>query len=361
MMTGYLISLGGFLALLFSAAQFVSPGRRDGKYLAAFAFFDLSVWLFYQGLFESPYGLFTHADPGFIFSFSFIAAISYAFTGPLMYFLMSYIYDVNYQFKKKQLLMFLPGLIVAGFFIYFSVLNLFVRKKYFSVIDELAVASFYISSLINLVFWIFIIFKVKFVYSANFSHKYHSSLALIPFMAFITVMIAGAGGLEVANLLIFIILVYSYFLAVRYPDFTSFLRTEAAKVKYSKSLLEKEDTNTLIEEVAGLMEEKEFFRKPDLKLEDMAEQLQISSHQLSELLNVHFQEPFFSFINRYRIRKALELLDSDKDYTVSEIVYESGFNSSSAFYRAFTKQTGLAPGEYKKNKKKVSHFIKQDD
>ena len=73
--------------------------------------------------------------------------------------------------------------------------------------------------------------------------------------------------------------------------------------------------------------------------------------RLSELINRAFNQNFFDFINSYRIEEAKKMLtyDSDERRTVLEVLYDSGFNSKSAFNNAFKRNTGITPTEYRKH------------
>jgi len=61
---------------------------------------------------------------------------------------------------------------------------------------------------------------------------------------------------------------------------------------------------------------------------------------------------FRDFINSYRIRHALTLLDDfeKKNLTIESVAYESGFNNRTSFYNAFKKQTDKLPSAYLKEK-----------
>jgi len=57
---------------------------------------------------------------------------------------------------------------------------------------------------------------------------------------------------------------------------------------------------------------------------------------------------FKDYLNRYRVRKAEELIRAgEKNYVASVRV---GYRDFSTFYRNFLKYTGLSPMEYRKRK-----------
>lgn len=53
------------------------------------------------------------------------------------------------------------------------------------------------------------------------------------------------------------------------------------------------------------------------------------------------------FVNKYRLTKALELLN-DGGLNISEIAYQTGYNSPSYFTRCFQKEYGVLPSKYSK-------------
>lgn len=91
------------------------------------------------------------------------------------------------------------------------------------------------------------------------------------------------------------------------------------------------------------------YLNPDLTLNELAAQLQISSRQLSTLINSELGKSFFDLINSYRIEEAKNILQESKDskLTVLEVMYQVGFNSKSSFNTAFKKYTGKTPSSFK--------------
>ncbi|MFK7934948.1 MAG: helix-turn-helix domain-containing protein [Saprospiraceae bacterium] len=91
-----------------------------------------------------------------------------------------------------------------------------------------------------------------------------------------------------------------------------------------------------------------------LTLEKLANQVNLPPRTLSLIINQHFQQRFFEFVNEYRIQKAMDLLkNTDTKMTVQQIMYEVGFNSKSSFYTAFRKQTAQTPSQYRKNRRNL--------
>jgi len=93
------------------------------------------------------------------------------------------------------------------------------------------------------------------------------------------------------------------------------------------------------------------YLNPGLSLADLAELAQVPAHHLSKLINEGFQKNFFDFINTYRVeafRARIEQGDHHQ-HTILSQALEVGFNSKTAFNRAFKKHLGITPREYLKN------------
>lgn len=107
----------------------------------------------------------------------------------------------------------------------------------------------------------------------------------------------------------------------------------------------------LAEKLTSLMQQEELYRQNELSLADLAERLEISVHQTSELLNVHFAESFYDYLNRYRLAYACKLLgDSSCHLRVLDVAFESGFSNKNSFYRYFRETYGVTPVEYRSGK-----------
>ena len=64
------------------------------------------------------------------------------------------------------------------------------------------------------------------------------------------------------------------------------------------------------------MEKEKLFAEENISLLELADELGISSHQLSRFLNEHMNMSFYSFINYHRIQEAVRIIKDNKDKTV---------------------------------------------
>lgn len=121
--------------------------------------------------------------------------------------------------------------------------------------------------------------------------------------------------------------------------------------KYYKSTLTDEQAEENLARLLELMETEKLYLEGELKLSDVAENLGVSSNNLSQIINEKLGKNFYDFVNEYRVETAKTLLVNPKKQhlTLLAIAFESGFNSKSSFNSVFKKQCGLTPTEYKKS------------
>ena len=89
------------------------------------------------------------------------------------------------------------------------------------------------------------------------------------------------------------------------------------------------------------------YRDPNLSLWDLAKHIGVTSHYVSQSLNTHLGQSFFELVNGWRIKDAITQLTTT-DATILVITYDVGFNSRSAFYKAFKRETGKTPTDLRK-------------
>jgi len=118
--------------------------------------------------------------------------------------------------------------------------------------------------------------------------------------------------------------------------------------KYAAKKIDESEADKLIKELSKLMEVKVLFKNPDVKLKDLAAELNISKHHLSQLLNDNLGKSFAQYINAFRTEEAKRLLLENSPFTLEAIGYEAGFSSKSTFYATFKKIIGQTPAQFKK-------------
>ena len=123
-----------------------------------------------------------------------------------------------------------------------------------------------------------------------------------------------------------------------------------ANLRYGHSRVNQDNVTALADRVRAFMKQEQPFLDPNLNAADLAFKLQMSKHHLSQLLNQHFNQNFYDFINSYRIEEAKSLL-TDPAYahlTIAGIANEAGFRSKSTFYTLFKQHLGMTPAAFQK-------------
>ncbi len=151
------------------------------------------------------------------------------------------------------------------------------------------------------------------------------------------------------SLLIGLAFFLALWLLIRFPMIGNDV-AEAAQAAYAQSSLKNLDGNALELKLRQLMEVDKLFTQETLSLGLLAEQMEISSHQLSELINTRFGKSFSQMLREYRVAAAKRMLLEEPEASVLSIGLSSGFNSQSSFYTAFREISGMAPGAYRKKK-----------
>ena len=94
---------------------------------------------------------------------------------------------------------------------------------------------------------------------------------------------------------------------------------------------------------------------PELTISEVASHLLTNRSYLSKSISLYEGDNFCTFVNRYRVRYALELYHRNNKLRVSELATLSGFNSPTAFNIAFKAEMNITPGEWCR-RYKVNHL-----
>jgi AraC-like DNA-binding protein len=139
-----------------------------------------------------------------------------------------------------------------------------------------------------------------------------------------------------------------YMMTQRHPDYNRLLKSMTRKHNYEKSQIKGLNVSAVTERLLELMNDEKIFADEELTLPALADELGISPHQLSEILNREIGKNFNTFINEYRVKEAKELLVEQPGRSILSVGVAAGFNSGTTFNTVFGKITGMTPGRYRK-------------
>jgi AraC-like DNA-binding protein len=350
------IPFGTGLSIIMAISLFLKPLRFRNCILAILllqlSFVQFFAYLIDAGLIENHYIL-------FFLSIPIIATI-----GPTVFFYLKNLTGIKDRLVLSDLIHFLPAFIYITFIIPYlikpSETKIALVYNFFNKgVIELQIPII-ISLILSLIYVIIsITIGLKKIKTENPAQQKILMLLilLLTFTIFIhlfiimTIATVQFSSLKYHNHIVLILILSLFFLAERYPYLLGY-GIIPIKKKNKKSHLNNIDIQNLDKQLKILMDEERFYCDEDLSLKKLSQVLEITTHQLSQFLNCHYNKNFNSFLNSYRIAETKTLLIEDPSRNTLSIAYSSGFNSYSAFHGAFKKETGLSPARYRNKKLK---------
>jgi AraC-like DNA-binding protein len=170
---------------------------------------------------------------------------------------------------------------------------------------------------------------------------------LIAAASFAAPMIGWGNFAGIYSALIGTSFVLVLYLLLRFPDITR-KTEEAVASTYAVSTLSSVDCDNVVTEIKRLFELEKIYEDEGLSLNKLAELTQLTPHQVSELINTHFDLGFSGLVRRYRVEAAKKMLIDEPRASVLSVGLSVGFTSQSNFYVAFKEFAGVVPGQFRK-------------
>ncbi|WP_303522735.1 AraC family transcriptional regulator [Psychrosphaera sp. 1_MG-2023] len=152
-----------------------------------------------------------------------------------------------------------------------------------------------------------------------------------------------------SNYVVMFLITGLIFFSAGYSSIFKGIDTELVNEKHDENLTPF-DAEQIAQIERYMLEQKPYLNHL-LTLENLANQLDISSRHLSSIINRHFEKNFFEFINLYRIEESKSLLTTaqNKKMTMLDIMDLAGFNSKATFNTFFKKLVGVTPTQFRKD------------
>jgi AraC-like DNA-binding protein len=134
-----------------------------------------------------------------------------------------------------------------------------------------------------------------------------------------------------------------------YPRFLySMRRSDASPVGKPKHPFDQAFILRLTVQLEKVMEEEKPFLNPDYTLGQLADTLEVPLYKLSAYFNQSTGQKFSDYLNHWRIRHCLQLLEEKKltNLNLNGIATKCGFNNRNTFSIAFKKVTGKTPSAH---------------
>ncbi|MDP3916419.1 MAG: two-component regulator propeller domain-containing protein [Bacteroidota bacterium] len=118
--------------------------------------------------------------------------------------------------------------------------------------------------------------------------------------------------------------------------------------KYRGAKIPEVQSSSIINDLKRYMDEKKPYLNAELKLADLAKEINYPIHEISQVLNQDLNQSFSDFVNKYRVEEVKRRLEDKafQKFTLMAIAEQCGFNSKTSFYRIFKNETGKTPAEY---------------
>ncbi len=321
----------------------------------------LFILFFIFGLFQVHYIFF---EVGKLHQYKIInlfPVLAISFLGPSIYVISQHTLSFTFRLIKDYYKHFIIGILIS---IITAILIFFSDPEQTKLIPGYFYneSTMYVGCFAYLMFILYLALSIRafiksFVFSRSILRENPFVLAILSILLF---MIAGCVldimalifnsrlFMEFALIILNLVIVTLFFILFRFPEYGKKIKKIVQHETKRRSYLKGVDVQVLETKINQLIQEEEIFTDENLTLDSMAEKLNISRHQLSELLNKKLGENFSSFIKKYRIKKAKQLLIEYPDMNILNIAFDVGFKSKSTFNDAFSKLERTTPAQFRK-------------
>lgn len=288
--------------------------------------------------------------------------------GPLLYFYFKRI-TFNYKFRKRDFLHLVPSLVLLANIMPYYLMS--ANEKFNVIFDKEGFMlpgahAIIIIKILSLAFYAFMIYRIykrnnqligeedtnKVLWQRNImTINFVYVVSYIIYAGIITKIINAPSLIHLQILVMVSLVFYVAYISHEQPEiFKGIIKLvdPTDLFKYKKSGLTSSYSEDLKLQLLYLLEEEKIYRNNSISLDILAERLNTTRHNASQVINEHFDLNFFELINKYRIDEASEILKNDihKNLNIIEVAYEVGFNNKVTFNKSFKKVHSLTPTEY---------------
>ncbi|HEY0053854.1 MAG TPA: helix-turn-helix domain-containing protein [Pedobacter sp.] len=362
------INLLGVVQSIFFSGFLLQLGRKAGKahfillgFLVCFALVQLN------DVFE---------DSGVLYKYPHLISILPVLVfllGPLIYFYVLALTRNNFWFSWVHLIHLLPMMILFTLLIPQYMLG--AEEKRMLLTEKPGNGDIILACIAILQVAIYFIYALKIIYQHSVTIKnYFSQIErlslnwLVGLIAALSVIwliwllntLAPSSVLKYTEAVLFTVAVYWMGLkGIKQPDiFMKFqgqdsqpkeVKTDIPAKKYEKSGIAKNRIEAALDALDHCMKVKKLYRQNELTLAQLADNVGIPNHHLSQLLNERLNSNFYDYVNGYRVEEVKsELIKEETNrFTILAIALDAGFNSKASFNKAFKKHSGFSPSEFK--------------
>ena len=299
--------------------------------------------------------------------------------GPMLYLYTVYSTRADVSLRRKDYLHFLPALATwlymsRFYFFYTAEEKILVdtgRVDDFSVFSIVVLIAFIISGLTYPILAYLRLGAHKQLVSDNFSNENRISLDWLRYwiygvgllyltVAAVSMLSEGLGVSFPFNVdFIYYIMVVFYVVCIGYfgirhqniivatsPNEPLQLVGSNSRSEYKKSGLKPGVAEEIHQKLTDFMHSNKPYLNPELTLNILAKNLEVSANHLSQIINQYENVNFYDFVNRHRVEAFILNASANKRFTLLAHAYDAGFNSKSTFNNVFKKLKGITPSRY---------------
>lgn len=175
------------------------------------------------------------------------------------------------------------------------------------------------------------------------------SMVLLMGLSYIYILLSDNPGRVVTqNVLFVFIVIYSTEQILFRKSPLEELNTETAE----ENSEQQEISSSEQEKVEAWMQKEKPYLNPNFQLMDLRAVLPMNRTYLSQFINSTYGCSFYQFANAYRVEEAKQLMQAHPEMKMADVAARSGFASQAVFSQVFSKETGISPLKW--NKERIS-------
>lgn len=256
-----------------------------------------------------------------------IGVFGYLVMGPLSFvYFESLFYDLKKPKPKYWLHFILPFLVF-----------LIVSANNFSVLEAFQLGNIFLLVYLSYIGCVYFIKNKRKIVRTKWNISLYIGLISLLIAFSIQTVYSSAFAYTVGLVLASIIIYILFFIALSSP----YIVKEKYKVPVSSDLLKR---------IELAIESERLYRTHGITISKLASALNAPEYLVSKGIKTLYNRGFKDVINHFRIQEVKSKL-SDPSYAdekIENLAFDVGFNTSSAFYSAFKKETKLSPREYER-------------
>jgi AraC-like DNA-binding protein len=256
--------------------------------------------------------------------------------GPVYYFFVESITNTKFKFQRRQILHLLPA--IAFTFMWVSLDSIRNNASIWHIFYRTIMLQY-------MIYLVWSVYKVNMgaIQNSKIVKQLNIIASFLMAIWFAYFLNEVSGFPYISGAILYSVLIYFTLIIVINKGYI----IDISNPKYKNTGLKSEESNRINEELNLLLLHEKMYQDNTISLVKLAKKIHTSTHALSQVINENHQQTFFELIGQYRIEEAKRLFKNSGEHKISDIAFEVGYNSLSAFNAAFKKSTGITPTQFR--------------